>query len=615
LTGALSRMTKRLSPQLRWFLFQLRPLLQAHLLSVLLIVLASLTFLLDPLILKWLIDIVLPKRDARLLMVAVACIAGVYICQLSCYAAGGVISFQTVQKLVFSIRLKLLEQINRLSADFHETVPLGEKLYRIEQDVDQLAELGSTVVPSILQTTFTAIFVLSTMFVLNLRLTCVLLPLMPLFVFLKRQYETRLRRAADSAQEESSKENNFLQEHLSSVVQIQLLCQEETQTRAFISRARAKMEALRRRNIQEILFRTWFLGVVAIGMIAILSYGGYQVFLGALTVGGFVAFYSYLARLFAPLSAAVDIYSRLNRLNSSLRRILKIIDEKPSVRESPTAVDLPRRTQAGVILEGVYFGYRDNPHVLTGLDLELRTGEKIALVGSSGSGKSTVAKLIARLYDVNQGVVRIDGIDVRDATLASLRSTVCYVPQEAILFDRSIKENLLLGKADASIEELWDAVEVAGLTALIHSLPRGWDTPVGPRGTFFSGGERQRLALARAVLQNPSVFLLDESTSALDVPSERQVYVNLTQHFAEQTILFVSHRVSALTWTDRVVVLHQGLIEEQGTHDQLIERGRLYPYLYRTASSSDGSALLYSPSDKRSSPLSGAADHKKSRKG
>src|SRR5260370_4747082 len=551
-------MTKRLSPQLRWFLFQLRPLLKAHLLSVLLIVLASLTFLLDPLILKWLIDIVLPKRDARLLVVAVACIAGIYICQLSCYAAGGVLSFQTVQKLVFFIRLNLLEQINRLSADCHETVPLGEKLYRIEQDVDQVAEVGWLIVVAGLQEGFGALFVVRKMLALNARLACVLLPLMPLFVFLKRQYETRLRGAADIAQEESSKENNFLQEHLSSVVQIQLLRQEETQTRAFISRARAKMEALHRRNIQEILFRTWFLGVVAIGMIAILSYGGYQVFLGALTVGGFVAFYSYLARLFAPLSAAVDIYSRLNRLNSSLRRILKIIEEKPSVCESPTAVELPRRTQAGVILEGVLFGYRDNQHVLTGLNLEIRTGEKIALVGCSGSGKSTVAKLIARLYDVNKGVVRIDGMDVRDATLASLRSTVCYVPQEAILFDRSIKENLLLGKPTASSDELCEAVEVAGLATLIHSMPRGWDTQVGPRGTFLSGGERQRLSLARAVLQKPSIFLLDESTSALDVPSERQVYVNLTKHFASRTILFVSHRVSALTWTDRIVVLNQG---------------------------------------------------------
>ena len=579
------------------------------------IVIASLTFLLDPLILKWLIDIVLPKRDARLLIVAVACIAGVYICQLSCYAAGGVLSFQTVQRLVYSIRLKLLGQINRLSANFHEAAPLGEKLYRIEQDVDQVAELGATIVPSILQTAFTTLFVLSTMFILNLRLTCVLLPLMPLFVFLKRQYEIRLRRAADAAQQESSKENNFLQEHLSSVVQIQLLRQEGKQTSAFMSQASAKMEALLRRNVQEILFRTWFLGVIATGMIAILSYGGCQVFWGALTVGGFVAFYSYLARLFAPLSAAVDIYSRLNRLNSSLRRIFEIIDKKPSVCESAEGVALPHKTSGRVTFDGVFFRYRDNSPVFAGLNLELQTGEKIALVGFSGSGKSTIAKLIARLYDVSQGTVRIDGIDVREITLASLRSTVCYVPQEAVLFDRSIKENLLLGKADASPEELWDAVEVAGLTTLIHSLPKGWETQVGSRGSFLSGGERQRLALARAVLQRPSIVLLDESTSALDVPSERQVYMNFTHRFADCTILFVSHRVTALTWADRILVLNRGIIEEQGTHDQLIEKGRLYPQLYKAAPSSDGTAPVYSVPDKGTLPLPIAADTEKSRKG
>jgi ABC-type multidrug transport system fused ATPase/permease subunit len=204
---------------------------------------------------------------------------------------------------------------------------------------------------------------------------------------------------------------------------------------------------------------------------------------------------------------------------------------------------------------------------------------------------------------------------VRNITLASLRSTVCYVPQESILFDRSIKENLLLGRAEASVEELLEAVEVVGLTPLIHSLPGGWDTPVGPRGAFLSGGQRQRLALARAVLQEPSVFLLDEATSALDAPSERQVHVSLTQHFADRTILFISHRVPALTWTDRIVVLNQGVIAEQGTHDQLIETGRLYPNLFKSIHSSDGSALLFSPSNKRSSSLPMPADTQKSRKG
>jgi len=185
--------------------------------------------------------------------------------------------------------------------------------------------------------------------------------------------------------------------------------------------------------------------------------------------------------------------------------------------------------------------------------------------GVSGSGKSTIAKLIARLYDVNQGVVRIDGIDVRDLRLESLRTRICYLMQEAVLFDRTVRENLLLGKPSATIDELSRAMELAGLGGLLHHrLSRGWDARIGPRGNTLSGGERQRLALARAVLQNPSLLLLDESTSALDAPSERKVFVNLARHFSHQTIVFISHRISALKWVDRIVVLNRRCYRRTG---------------------------------------------------
>ncbi len=555
------------------------------------ILVASLTFLLDPLIIKWLIDVVLPAKDRRLLTVAAAAIAGVYSIQLACSTIGGVLSFRTIQNLVYSVRLTLLQQINLLSADFHETVPLGEKLYRLEQDVDQVAELGSTLVPSVLQTIFTCIFVLSTMLLLNFRLTCVLLPVLPIFVVVKKRHQARLQRVADAAQEKSSKQTNFLQEHLASVIQIQLLNQQEQRTRVFVTHAQAKMEALNRRNLREVFFRTWYIGVISLGSISILTYGGYQVFIGALTIGGFIAFYSYVGRLFAPMSAAVEIYSQMNRLNSSLRRILCVIEDKPAVSESPTAVRLLRGQGKPIALEEVSFAYSNTPDVLKDLNLNIKAGEKIALLGVSGSGKSTIAKLIARLYDVSQGAVRVDGIDVRDATLKSLRAAVCYVPQEPVLFDGSMKDNLLLGDPNASPHELSLAVELAGLTKLLNCSPGGWDMRIGPKGNCLSGGERQRLALARAIMQKPAVLLLDESTSALDIPSERRVYVNLTRHFAEATIVFISHRVAALTWVNRMVVLSHGSIQEHGTHQELMRRGGLYTRLYKAARLSDGATL------------------------
>lgn len=585
-------MNQVFTPQMQWFLAQLRPLLWRHLTSILLIVVASLTFLLDPLIIKWLIDVVLPARDTRLLIVAAAGIIGVYLVQLGCSAIGGILSFRTIQKLIYSIRLDLLRQINLLSADFHEAVPVGEKLYRLEQDVDQVAELGSTLVPLVLQTAFTCIFVVSTMFVLNFRLACVLLPVAPIFIFIKKRYQRFLKLAADTAQEKSSMETSFLQEHLGSVVQIQLLRQEEEQTQLFGKYARARMEASNHRNLQEILFRTWYIAVISVGSISVLSYGGYQVFAGGLTVGGFIAFYSYVGRLFAPLSAAVDIYSRLNRLSSSLKRILSILQDKPTVAERPNALRLPRETEGLITLERVSFRYRDSPDVLRDINLSIRGGEKIALLGISGSGKSTIAKLIARLYDVCEGAVRIDGIDVRDATLASLRATVCYVPQAPVLFDRSVKENLLLGNSHASQQELRAAIEITGLAVLLDRSANGWDMRIGPRGSFLSGGEQQRVALARAVLQKPSILLLDESTSALDIPSERRVFLNLIRHFTEQTIVLISHRISALTWVDRVVILAHGSIQEHGTHHELIQRDGLYTRLYRGGQLRDSDSLL-----------------------
>lgn len=539
-------------------------------------------YLLDPLLIKWLIDSVLPKKNLHLLILAAAGFFGLYICRLGCSALAGLVSFRTVQELVFRMRLNILEQMNRLSADYHETTPVGEKLYRIEQDVDQVAELGSSLVPSVLQTAFNTVFVVAAVFVLDFRLTCVLLPLMPVFYVFRRYFETRLRRASDLVQQQSSNESSFLQEHLSSVVQVQLLHQEKSQIAAFLERAVTRVKALNDRNLVESLFRTCYMAIIALGTVAILGYGGYRVFVGALTVGGLVAFYSYLGRLFDPLNAAIDIYARFNRLRTSIRRVTEVIEMIPSVPERPMAVRLESPVRGYVELNGVSFSYRSGTTVLETLDLKLEAGEKVALVGVSGSGKSTITKLIARLYDVNSGVVRVDGIDVRDLCLESLRTRICYLMQDAVLFDRTLKENLLLGKPSATAEELNHAIELAGLGGLLQRLPTGWDARIGPRGNALSGGERQRLALARAVLQNPSLLLLDESTSALDAPSERKVFANLARHFSHQTIVFISHRISALKWVDRIVVLNRGVIEEQGTHNHLMSSGGLYSYLHNT---------------------------------
>jgi len=570
--------------QAKWFFRQLRPLLSGYLLSVLLVVFSSLMFLLDPLLMKWLIDRVLPRKDFRLLLFAALGFFALYVFRLGFFTLSQLVNFQTIQKLVLRMRLNILEQMNKLSADYHEATPVGERLYRVEQDVDQVAEVGSNLVPFVLQTAFKAVFVMGTMMTLDYKLTCMVLPLMPLFFVFRKKFEKPLRRASDAVQEKAASENSFLQEHLASVLQVQLLHQEKSQRQAFEERAVERMKALNHREWVEVMFSACYMAIIALGTIAILGYGGYQVFVGALTIGGVVAFYSYVGALFDPLGAAIHIYSQLNRLGTNIRRILEVTERAPGVPEMSGAVSFPAPVRGCVELDGVSFSYRDLTPVLNGIQLQLEPGEKVALVGMSGSGKSTIAKLVARVYDVNRGAVYVDGTDVRSVRLESLRTKVCYLLQDAVLFDRTLKENLLLGKPTATTKELQRAAEIADMKDLLRRLPEGWDTRLGPRGNALSGGERQRVALARAVLQNPSVLLLDESTSALDAPSERRVFLNLAQYFQNRTIVFVSHRIAALSWVDRIVVLHRGVIEEQGTHDQLISNGGLYKHLHSTPS-------------------------------
>jgi ABC-type bacteriocin/lantibiotic exporter with double-glycine peptidase domain len=568
-----------LSPQFQWFARQLRPLLRSYLLGVFLIALSSLMFLLDPLLIKWLIDRVLPARNVRLLLFTAAGFFAIYICRLVFSSLANLVSFRAAQHLVFRIRLDMLQQMNRLSADYHDTTPVGDRLYRLERDVDQVAELGSSLAPAVLQATCNAVFVLGTMFVLDVRLACIVTPLLPLFFGFRRHFQAKLQRASDFAQQQSTKESSFLQEHLDYAIQVQLLNQGQMQTNAFLKRAAAKMEALNHQRLVEILFSTCYLGFIAVGIFLILAYGGHQVFAGTLTVGGLVAFYTYTAALFGPLGVAVDVYSRANRLNTNISRILEILNRAPGVQERPAATVCRTPFLGRVEMRGVSFAYPKRPALLTDFHFELTPGEKVALVGFNGSGKSTVTKLIARLYDVSEGAIYIDGTDIRDLRLESLRSRVCYLMQDTVVFDGTIKENLLLGNPAATTAELGDALRVATLDLFVRRLPNGWDTPIGPGGHALSGGERQLLALARAVLQNPSLLLLDESTGELDPATEREVFQNLIQHFPDQTILFVSHRISALEWVDRIVLLNQGVIEEQGTHDELIRMSGPYALL------------------------------------
>jgi ABC-type multidrug transport system fused ATPase/permease subunit len=404
----------------------------------------------------------------------------------------------------------------------------------------------------LLRTTTVFALVMSMMLVLNSRLTLVVLPLIPLFILVRRRFQDRLRDASDSVQQQSGKLIEFLEEHLGAIVQVQLLSCEQREARRFARISSCVVRAQMQRRGTELFFSSVLYLIIIAGMAGVLSYGGYQVMSGTLTAGGLVAFYGYTLQLFIPLYGVVDIYAKVQRVAASARRLLEITEAKSILRDG--AVPL-RDAPVAIELKDVCFSYNVDRPVLNAMTLRVDGGEHVALAGTSGNGKSTIAKLIARMYDARAGTVLVDGTDVRDVKLKSLRAAVIFVPQNPVLFDVTLRENLLYGNPQASNDDLERVTKLAQLDLVIKRLPKGLDESLGPRGNRLSGGERQRVALARALLQHPKVLILDECTSALDEVTEKCLLTALDQHLRDVTTIIISHRPYPIGWANRVVVV------------------------------------------------------------
>lgn len=548
-------MSFNVNSEIRWLAACVRPFLRLHLAGYGCILVSSVLVLFDPLIVRFLIDDVIPRRRTGWLPLVAFAFLLTYMARLGADSLAGMLNFRAVQKMIFRSRLSLLRHLQRLSAEYHDTRPLGDTLHRLQNDVDQVATLSGEVIPSALRMVTVFVLVMTTMLVLNHRLTVIVLPLVPVFVVVRRRFHEQLRQASDSVQEQAGKMIAFLEEHLGSIVQVQLLACEQREARRFARLSGSAVRAQVRRRRTELVFSALLYLIIVVGMASVLCYGGYLVIAGRLTAGGLVAFYGYTLQLFIPLYGVVDIYSKLQRAGASIRRLMEITEAQSILRERPGALELSAGTSGAVELRDVSFGYAGDRAVLSSLSLRVNAGERVALAGRSGNGKSTIARLMARLYDARAGRVLIEGNDVRDLKLKNLRSAVIFVPQDPVLFDVTLRENLLYGNARATNEELERVAALAQLESVIRKLPRGRDEPLGPRGNRLSGGERQRVALARALLQHPKVLILDECTSALDALTERRLLDGLDSFLQDVTTIVISHRPFPTRWANRVIHL------------------------------------------------------------
>ena len=494
-------------------------------------------------------------------VVAIALLAA-YMARLLFGNLGGLLASQATQKMVFKMRLKFLRHIQMLPARYHENTSTGDIQHRLEQDIATIGEVGGDFIPACLRLVVVTTLIVTTMMILNLKLTCVVLPLFPAYLYIRRRYYGKLRDCSDQVQKQSGSVSSFLQEHLGSIIQTQLLQQEVRDARRFASLTGKLTQAQIKRRKAEIKLGFLSLSVAALSIVLILAYGGYQVIDGALSVGGLVAFYSYVIRLFEPLGGAVDISSRLHRVNASVRRVLDILEMPTSIKGDSNALMLIRSAPGDIEFKNVSFEYCPNRPVLSRVSFRVKPGERIALIGASGSGKSTVAKLISRLYDVCDGAILVDQEDVRDIKLKSLRSSVALMTQEPVLFNATLRENILYGNRQATQRDLDEVAERAQLTELIRSLEEGWDEQIGPRGGRLSGGERQRVALARTMLRRSRILILDEPTSSLDVATEI-AFLELLDRFTRNiTTVIISHRPSTILKSDRIIMIdHNRVIE------------------------------------------------------
>lgn len=531
-----------------------------HAASFLAFTLGSALGLLGPLVLRWLIDSILPGRDAWLLVSAVALLFLSYEGRVVLTSLGSWLTVAASQKIVLALRLEILKHLDSLSADYHEATPTGEKLYPLREPVDEIAYLGSDLFPGILRTLLSTAFTLFAMGVLSFRLTLIVLPLVPVFLVTRHHFRQRLGRHADDLQGKRLEVNSFLEEHAPSVVQIQSL-QRETRRERQAYRLFAKAARSQLRLARTGVFFSIFTNLaIVLAISAILAYGGVRVLRGDLTIGSLVAFYSYLTQLFEPLSGAMEMYARAQRTFSSIRQVRDALALRPTIQESPHAVSLPCGASSDLEFHELRFAYPGENELLHIPHLKIYAAERLALVGENGAGKSTLAKLAARLYDPDSGYVSYGGVDLRAIRLKEFRSLAAYLPATPILFDDTLAENLRLGRPQATDEELAEVLHAVDLTGFVESLPSLYKQPLGPGGSRLSSGQRQRVALARALLKRPRILILDEATSSMDAAVEQLVLDRTRLFLPSSTVLLLSHRLSSVAWTDRVIVIEAGKI-------------------------------------------------------
>jgi ATP-binding cassette subfamily B protein/subfamily B ATP-binding cassette protein MsbA len=481
-------------------------------------------------------------------------------------------------RVVADLRRDFFRRLHALSLNFHNNYSVGRLMSRLIGDIGVMQDFITWSITGTARSIFVLIGIVAAMLALNWRLALVAFAVMPLMVLLTNAWRKQVRQAYRAARTRSSLINGYLNESISGIRVTQSFVREQKNQRHFIDLNNSFFEA----NVEAVrLAAIFFPGVDFIGSLAgalVVGVGGWMVFggIGGLTAGTLVAFLLYVERFFEPIREMAQRYNTYQATMAGCERIFNLMDVQPEVIDKPGASDLPP-IQGRVDFEGVQFRYKDDMPVLRGVDLHAQPGERIALVGETGAGKSTMIRLITRFFDVTEGAVKIDGCDIRDVTQASLRSQLGIVLQDTFLFNGTIADNIRYGRLDATDAEIEAAAEAVGAHQFVSSLANGYQTDVGENGVNLSVGQRQLVSFARALLADPRILILDEATSSVDTTTEKLIQQGLDRLMQDRTAFVIAHRLSTIVNSNKIVVMDKGRIVEMGTHGELLsQRGRYY---------------------------------------
>jgi ATP-binding cassette, subfamily B, multidrug efflux pump len=549
-------------------------------LSILLMFVVLAAQLAQPYLIKLLIDDHILKGDTRGLVTVVLLYSIVLLVELAARYGQLYSMERTGQNVILALRDRIFTHMQRLDTAFFDRYPVGRLMTRVTTDVESLADLFSSGVVSLLGDSLKLVAIVGILWWLDWRLALVTLTMVPCLFGLSFLFRARIRGTYREVRRRIARINAHLQESISGMLLIQLFRREGVNLRDFEEINRDHRDA----ELKSVVYESSFSAIIElVGTLAtalIVWYGGGQILRGTLTFGTLVAFIEYTARFFAPIRDLSGFYAVLQAAMASLERIFALLDTRPAI-VSPEALAPPTRAAGRILFDAVRFAYRPGEEVLHGISLRVEPGERVAVVGATGSGKTTLVKLLIRLYDPTSGAIRLDGRDLRSLPLPYLRRQVGVVMQDHFMVTGTIAGNIAFGDESLSRARIEEAARQAHADAFIRTLPSKYGEPVRERGNNLSVGQKQLLSFARALAYDPAILVLDEATSSVDTETEILIQDALRKLLKGRTSIVIAHRLSTIAGADRILVFHHGRLVEEGTHDALRSRGGVYDRLYQ----------------------------------